>query len=468
MSETEISKNNQSNGSSNNNLLYLIVVIAIVIIGAVFLFSSNFFYEEIKTIASSTPSTTYDNPIPFIFPNNFKKSLLDYIYNASHSQILLLLGASGSGKSRSLLELSNSITSNSTFMLTIDFNSVGKSINKNDLMFSIRRNIIHSIAKMDGKKGFKIQSALPILNRYVQALETTINKKPKSLHKIRMPYKKLQNNLLLNLTEKYLEISDEIVSSPELAFRIFLEASEAISLYMQPVIVLVCPENLFDCQNQRIAHLLTSFFKTTKKFYDEHHSLPIIIEVSDQSIFLESFNSSVKQTNNINSNQLILNVTNKKFPFDHDRFKLLYNDGFNHKEAEKILSDQNKIFTKAELSLLFEAFGGHGESFAMAHELAHEGFTVGEIINNEKEIAKNLMIKTIKMCANETRANRFIRKLISKKEVPISSDPHMSHYFLGNKVVTIVNETKVKFSCKKFFYAASDITAIISKTAKNN
>lgn len=460
MSETEINKNNQSEGSSNNNSMCLVIVVVIVLIGAIVLHFSGVLYKEIKTIAASTPSTTYDNPIPYVFPTNYKKSLLDYIYNATHTQILLLLGSSGSGKSRSLIEISNTITSNSTFMLTLDFNSVGKSISKNDLMFSIRRNIMHSIAKIDGKKGFKVQSALSLLQRYVQALESSMNKKSKKLQKVKMQHKKLQNALLLNITEKYLEISDEIVSSPELAFRILLEASEAISPFMQPVIVLICPENLFDCYNQRISHLLSAFFKTTKKFYDEYHSLPIIIEVSDQSVFLESFNNTIKLQSNDEYN---LNISNKKFPFDHDRFKLLYNDGFNQKEAEKVLTDNNKIFSKSELALIYEVFGGHGESIAMAHELAREGFTVGEIINTQKEQSKGLIVKTIKMSSNETRATNYIRKLVGKKELPISFDSQMSHYFLANRIVTIVNETKVKLSNKKLYFAASEVTSIISK-----
>ncbi|KAK8885968.1 hypothetical protein M9Y10_041427 [Tritrichomonas musculus] len=461
MSETAIAtdKNNQSSNSSNKNLVFLIVIIALVI-GVFFMFSGNFLYKEIKTIASSTPSTTYDNPIPFIFPANYKRSLLNYVYGTSLSQILLLLGSPGSGKSRSMVELSNEFASNSTFMLNIDFTSVGKSVSRNDLMFSIRRSIINSIAKIDGKKGFKIQSALPILKRYVKALETTMNINENSLKKSRHIYKKFQNNLLYNLTQDYIAISDVIVTSPELAFIVLLEASEAISPYIHPVIVLSCPENLFNCYNRRISHLLSSFFKTSKKFFDDYHSLPIIIEVSDQSVFLESFNSALLQNDDQNSE---FNVTEKKFPFDHDRFKLLYNDGFNLKEAENILSEDNKIFTKAELSLLFETLGGHGESFAMAHELAREGFTVGEIISEERESARNLIIKAIKTSSNETRATQYLRRLTSKKEIPIPYDLQMSHYFLKNHIVTIVNETKVKFSNKRLFNAAADITSVISK-----
>ncbi|OHT09006.1 hypothetical protein TRFO_22249 [Tritrichomonas foetus] len=413
-----------SSDSSKIKIIVGSVVAIVAIIVGIFIVNGQLSIDEITQIASTTPSTTYDNPIPFIFAENFRRQLTSFVHNDSHCQTLLIVGPSGSGKSRGLRQFQSELNANNTLVFNFDFKQIGPDISSNDLMFSIHQDISASIHAVD-TKSFPVQSVLPILEKYVSLLSTTLS---------RPPYKKFHNPLLSNVTQYYYTIFDHIRVSPSLAFRTLLEASEAISSYIHPVFMISEPENLLECTNEKIGNILTIFWEELRDFYMNDHSLPIITEVSDQSA-----------------------ITLHKLPFDHDQFKFLYNTGFSFKEAEAVLVKKEKIFTKQELQLLFDTFGAHGQSIAYAHELTREGYTIGESITQIRDNSRGQVISTLKRSSNETRFWHFMKKVQSNKVLPVNYDEESAVYSLRNKLTTLVNGTKVEIGNKILSNVISDI-----------
>lgn len=431
--------------SQNQKKIIVGIISFVFLIGIILFFANSSFHRAIQQITSSTVATLYYNPIPFIFHTQFHQSLINYVYNATHSRALLILGPSDSGKSRGLLELTKQLQSNSTFVFKLDFETVSPNISPNDLLFSVMRNFIDSISSLDSSKDINLQAALPILERYVRTIISSSHSKL-----ARLPLKKFQNKQLATFSQYYLTIFEHINVSPSLAFRTLIEASEAITPYLKTVFLILSPERIFQCTNEEIASKWSQFWSILLNFIGSNHSLPIITEISDPSIYLSTFNHT--------SNDYQLT---SKIPFEHHFFKILYLDEFNIKETETVLCQQNKIFTKPELALLYDAIGGHGGTFSLAHELATEGYTIGEIIQNIKDQARANIVRSIEKSNNETRATSYLKKVVqNKKGLPISFDEEMSFYFLKNRITTIVNETKVKFGNKRLKAAASELTVI--------
>ena len=423
-------KNNAQDQSSAKLIIGIIsaFVAAVVVF---FLFTGKVTIDEITQIASSTSSMTYDNPIPYIFPESFRSQLLNFVYNDSHSQTLLIIGPSGSGKSRGMVEFSQELASNKTLVLNLDFKHVGPYISTDDLLYNLHRDVPNSLKAVDNKN-FPAQQIIPILNRYIAGLNlSSINMTNKTAKNL---YRKFQNPLLKNVSMCYDIIFEYLRVSPPLAFRTLLEMSEAISKYVQVVLLINEPENLITCQNSKFGLVLELFWEILRDFYGNEHSLPVITEVSDQSM-----------------------ITLHKLPFDHNQFLFLYMPQFKYKEAEKVLVSREKLFTKQELHLLYDALGGHGQSVAYAHELFREGYTLGESLMIVKESSRNQVLRSLKLASNETKIAHYLKKVLSHRIFPVNYDEEAAVYLLKNKIATLVNGTKVELGSKAITAATSDV-----------
>lgn len=385
---------------------YLIIGVSSVVGSILLIITLYFIFRKRDNV------NQYDYPIPYIYDPQFKQFLDDYTDFAVQNHVLIVHGSPGIGKTRGLKEFSDDVLINNKLVIDIDFTKLSSFSTQKDLVALLQTSVMNSFKNYDGKsfKSYSLRQA----SQYLDSVKSTLqNKQQETIIKVEIKdimLNRIAENLALILTN--MNYSLGIIT--------FFDALESMSLGLKPVVILHDP--------QKSDIFFKSFSKISSTYMHDTKSVAIIVEVSNQTSLLTDYSFS-------------------------PQYRFICVNEFKMEDAKKLLVDTEKIFTKQQLSQLYDTFGGVGQLYASIHELIRERITFPEAMGQVAKETKAVAIRTIYDTTYQSHIDErlaLLKQIKERNEVSYDLYENASFYLLKHGLITLKNMTHVAYSNKVF------------------
>lgn len=433
--ENEQTKKEQNTNSSNSDLeksgtiqsppksnAVRNIIIAVICILAI--------YIVISIIRSLRRPMQIDLPIPYIFNTDFYNFLNNFVEQPIHKEILLIHGPSGIGKTRGLNHFIEKLNEQNRLVFHFDFKVFSQYTSLDDFIHYLKTSIINSFTRF---QGYQTSNGDPkLIASYIESHATIDG----PLLSIIQQFRDSNNQKIVN---SLITIIERIRQNPKNSLAVFFSCLEELSVY-RPVLIINNLNNLAHSNCIQIRQFRKAFWKVSGLYADDFQTLPIIIEVSNETTLID-----------------------EAIPRSLDKLRTYRVDEFSDSEARSILV-KGKIFTKKVYQIISEKVGHHGQSFATIYDMVKEGVEPQIACERLYDHTKNLLRRIIETNVEfGTRNNKllFIKQLSSSNILPLSFNSAVSAELLKWKAITLVNQTHCTFPNKLIKDAANELLSTL-------
>jgi len=336
--------------------------------------------------------------IPYFFNNEFHNALVENFAENSLKNIMLIIGAAKIGKTRGIKAFLENMTKKGRLCIHLDFSMISNSSSLGDVHYFLEKSISISFSSL------------------IASLDTL--KSAADIVSIVLPMEKSKTTMKIDEYRHYLSetFRQLLIPSFDLGMRLSFEILKLFSGYLDPIIYIQSPETLWKSGNKSVNDL----FETLKNNVLGQKDLPIIIEISDQSIYI---------TDSISLPTLISRVNE----FDYGKSKEFFVDKF-------------KTFTPNEHQSIINAFGGHGGLFSMVYTEILANRTIDQAIKNAFNTCEEQLIRSIDSFKDPNSIHKILKKLNSDNIIEIDNRFYneISH-LLHKNIVCIKNRQFIEY-----------------------
>lgn len=369
----------------------------------------------------------YDKPLPYIWDNHFHDELSNFLSLDQHRDILVIYGPSGTGKTRGLHTMADSLRNQDRIAFIFDFNLLSTTASVGDFIRFLQRCVVKACQQLDGKQIKNIDLQL------TKAMATIGDKE--MIKEIRgIPIKDLQ---LQKIAAVLIHAIEKIENQPGLASISLFEAIDGLSA-LRPTIFIHNIQNLLNSATNETRIFYSQFWKACHNFAQEYRSTAIVVEVNDESLF---FDDRVPLNNSINR---IVRVSE-----------------FTLESAKEALVTQDKIFTNPNLQSVYDKCDGNGRCISYVHELTREGLKISTAFPHFVNQAKDTLIRAIGLSPNpkDQKQNiQFLKKLLKSKKLSVSQISISTlKLFLNKRIITLQDLDTVSYQNKIIEKVAQEV-----------